>query len=177
MVRFCTDLIGNSTACLIWGDISGVFQSCFKPGKLEMFGTSLALVERPELKPSGIKGLTMNNTKNVVNNSSPFSERTKQVVWFASGALCGLAMLSICKAAIPPSANGLRSSAVTDDTAIYQNMSEIQVKKEHTPNFDSDISNLSQMERRYQARPALKQRPRQMAGKAVLPVRRNTYQN
>jgi hypothetical protein len=79
-----------------------------------------------------------------------FSERTKQLVWFTSGALCGLAMLSICKASNVP-------SNVTDDTAIYQNLSEIQIKKERAPNFDGDISNLSKMENHYQDKPVLKQ--------------------
>ena len=82
-----------------------------------------------------------------------FSERTKQLVWFTSGALCGLAMLSICKASNVP-------NNVTDDTAIYQNLSEIQIKKENAPNFDSDISNLSRMEGRYKDKPVLKQQPR-----------------
>src|ERR1700756_883443 len=70
-------------------------------------------------------------------------EKFKQLLWFTGGALCGLAMLSISKASIAP-------SQVTDDTAIYQNLSEIRVEKERAPNFDSDISRLSQMERRYQ---------------------------
>jgi hypothetical protein len=90
--------------------------------------------------------------RKVANNSNEFSERTKQLVWFTSGALCGLAMLSICKASNTP-------SNVTDDTAIYQNLSEIQIKKERAPNFDADISNLSKLENRYQDRPVLKQRP------------------
>jgi hypothetical protein len=88
-----------------------------------------------------------------VNNNSEFSERTKQLVWFTSGALCGLAMLSICKASNVP-------SNVTDDTAIYQNLSEIQIQKERAPNFDSDISTLSKMEGRYKDKPALRQQPR-----------------
>jgi hypothetical protein len=89
-------------------------------------------------------------------SKNEFSERTKQAVWFTSGALCGLAMLSICKASNTP---GNTPSNVTDDTAIYQNLSEIQIHKESAPNFDSDISSLSKMEGRYQDRPALRQRP------------------
>ena len=69
-------------------------------------------------------------------------EKIKQLLWFSGGALCGLAMLSISKASVAP-------SQVTDDTAIYQNLSEISVEKERAPNFDSDISHLSQMEARY----------------------------
>jgi hypothetical protein len=75
--------------------------------------------------------------------NSKQNERLKQLLWFSGGALCGLAMLTISKASVAP-------SQVTDDTAIYQNLSEIQVTKERTPNFDSDISRLSQMEGRYQ---------------------------
>ncbi len=70
-------------------------------------------------------------------------EKIKQLLWFSGGALCGLAMLSISKASIAP-------SNVTDDTAIYQNLSEIRVDKERAPNFDSDISRLSKMESHYQ---------------------------
>jgi hypothetical protein len=70
-------------------------------------------------------------------------EKIKQLLWFTGGALCGLAMLSISKAAVAP-------SDVTDDTAIYQNLSEIRVDKEQTPNFDGDITRLSQMENHYQ---------------------------
>jgi hypothetical protein len=70
-------------------------------------------------------------------------ETFKQVFWFAGGALCGLAMLSISKASVAP-------SQVTDDTAIYQNLSEIQVSKDQAPSFDSDISRLSKMEGHYQ---------------------------
>ena len=69
-------------------------------------------------------------------------ENFKQLLWFTGGAVCGLAMLTISKASVAP-------SLVTDDTAIYQNLSEIQVTKERVPSFDSDISRLSQMEGRY----------------------------
>lgn len=76
-------------------------------------------------------------------NENAKREKFKQLLWFTGGALCGLAMLSISKASVAP-------SQVTDDTAIYQNLSEIRVDKERTPNFDSDISHLSQMENHYQ---------------------------
>jgi hypothetical protein len=81
-------------------------------------------------------------------------ESFKQLFWFAGGAMCGLAMLSISKASVAP-------SQVTDDTAIYQNLSEIQVTKDHAPSFDSDISHLSKMENHYQEKlpGALSNRP------------------
>jgi len=88
-----------------------------------------------------------------------------QVVWFTTGAVCGFVMLSISKASIstnvPSSADRLSTStSITNDTAIYQNLSEIQANKERTPNFDSDISQLSQMEGRYRERPQLAQQRR-----------------
>jgi hypothetical protein len=115
-------------------------------------GTDLAHTRPARLRSFWPKELAMSKSKSM--NNSEFSERTKQLVWFTSGALCGLAMLSICKASNAPV-----PSAVTDDTAIYQNLSEIQIHKESAPNFDSDISNLSKLEGRYQDRPALRQRP------------------
>jgi len=38
---------------------------------------------------------------------------------------------------------------VTDDTAIYQNLSEIRAPKAAPVNFDADIDHLSMQERRY----------------------------
>jgi hypothetical protein len=71
------------------------------------------------------------------------TEKFKQLLWFTGGALCGLAMLSISKASVAP-------SNITDDTAIYQNLSEIKVAKDQVPSFDGDISRLSKMENHYQ---------------------------
>lgn len=85
------------------------------------------------------------NNKDIRKN-----EKLTQLLWFTGGALCGLAMLSISKASIPTTArNANVPSNVTDDTAIYQTLSEIQVDKERAPNFDSDISRLSKIEARY----------------------------
>jgi hypothetical protein len=45
---------------------------------------------------------------------------------------------------------------VTDDTAIYQRLSEIQVAKEARPNFDADIERLSGIRSHYrESLPAL----------------------
>ena len=64
-------------------------------------------------------------------------------LWFSSGALVGLTLISISSASVP------RGSRVTDDTAIYQNLSEIRVAREHDLNFDADINRLSAIEGRY----------------------------
>ena len=96
--------------------------------------------------------------------SSRILQMAVQFVWFTTGALCGFVMLTISKASVSTnnahnSADRLAtSSAITNDTAIYQNLSEIQIDKERSPNFDSDISHLSQMEGRYRERPRLAQR-------------------
>lgn len=74
----------------------------------------------------------------------------QKIVWFACGMLIGLTALSITKAAMPI------NNRVTDDTAIYQKLSEIRTKKEVKPDFDADISQLAQLENRYREKlPAL----------------------
>ena len=66
-----------------------------------------------------------------------------KLMWFTSGAVIGLTTLSIAMVAVPS------TNHVTDDTAIYQSLSEIQVRKEANVNFDGDIAQLSQIESRY----------------------------
>lgn len=63
--------------------------------------------------------------------------------WFGFGAVIGFVVLSIALASVP------RKGQITDDTAIYQDMSEIRVPRESKPNFDNDIQKLSNMESRY----------------------------
>jgi len=67
----------------------------------------------------------------------------KKLIWFNAGLVVGLTLLSFAKASIPA------NSRMTDDTAIYQNLSEIHVKKEAKLDFDSDIGHLAQLEERY----------------------------
>jgi len=62
--------------------------------------------------------------------------------WFTCGALVGLTSLSISLASVP-------RNRITDDTAIYQNLSEIRVPKAGSINFDSDLMKLSAAEFRY----------------------------
>lgn len=68
----------------------------------------------------------------------------QKIIWFAGGMLLGLTALSITKAAVPTRAR------VTDDTAIYQSLSEIKgVQKQPLMNVDQEIRELSQRENRY----------------------------
>jgi hypothetical protein len=73
-------------------------------------------------------------------------------LWIACGSVIGLTSLSITMAAVPPT-----RSVVTDDTAIYQHLSEIKVSRESRPNFDGDIARLSSLESGYREKlPSLK---------------------
>ncbi len=80
--------------------------------------------------------------------------------------VCGIALgavsFTLARGSVPsvaPLANAPQN--VTDDTVLYQNLSEIQVKKQAKPSFDQDIERLSKLERRYQERlPNLKDNPR-----------------
>ncbi len=76
-------------------------------------------------------------------------------MWFTCGLVLGLTALSISKAAVPGKSRG------TDDTAIYQKLSELNVRKEAKKDFDADITRLSQLEARYQEKlPSLANHPR-----------------
>lgn len=82
--------------------------------------------------------------------------RWKQM-WVLSGSCVGalLATLSIALGSVP------KSEQVTNDTALYQELSELRVRKEPAPNFDSEIARLSALEGRYQERlPDLASHPR-----------------
>jgi hypothetical protein len=87
-------------------------------------------------------------------------EKCQALIRFCCGAVLGLTASSVSFGApIPPTA-GL-PSRVTDDTALYQRISEIQVGHEGIPNFDKDIERLSQSEGRYRERlPSLAANPR-----------------
>jgi len=74
--------------------------------------------------------------------------------WFSCGALLGMTTLTIAMGSAP------KKSIITDDTAIYQNLSDISVPKEGDPNFDADISKLSGLENQYRERlPSLSKHP------------------
>jgi hypothetical protein len=70
----------------------------------------------------------------------------KKQMWAASGFLMGLTALSLSLGDVP------KLGQVTDDTAIYQNLSEIRAQKQRDLNFDGDIDRLSAMEARYAER-------------------------
>jgi hypothetical protein len=79
--------------------------------------------------------------------------RPAQIMMLMGGIAIGVTTLSI--ASVP------LHRAVKDDTAIYQNLSEIRVEKQGRPNFDQDIQKLSQLEDNYQERlPSLAEHPR-----------------
>lgn len=79
----------------------------------------------------------------------------KKLKLFGSGLLVGLTTLSIALASVP------RAGRVTDDTAIYQKLSEIRVAKEADLNFDGDLARLRQLEGRYDEKlPRLASDPR-----------------
>ena len=67
----------------------------------------------------------------------------EQLRWFAVGLVGGLTMLSIALGSVPT------RGTVTDDTALYQSLSEIRVHKQQDLNFDGDIARLSALEDRY----------------------------
>ncbi len=67
-------------------------------------------------------------------------------VWAGFGSAVGMLTLSFAMAAVP---NRFPLSNVTDDTAIYQRLSDINAQKEPTPNFDTDIRRLSEAEKNY----------------------------
>src|SRR5690349_19219136 len=80
----------------------------------------------------------------------------QKLMWFFGGLFIGLTALSITKASVPST-----KSRITDDTAIYQRLSEIRVRKEAKIDFDTDINRLSHLEGRYQEKlPSLSQHPR-----------------
>jgi hypothetical protein len=69
--------------------------------------------------------------------------------------MLGLTGLSIALGSVPT------GGRVTDDTAIYQNLSEIRVARQADLNFDGDIARLSALEGNYREKlPSLAQNPR-----------------
>jgi hypothetical protein len=73
---------------------------------------------------------------------------------FAFGTVVGFVALSIAVASVP------KRDRITDDTAIYQKLSEISVPRESAPNFDGDIQRLSNLEPRYREKLPLSKQAR-----------------
>ncbi len=67
----------------------------------------------------------------------------KNAIWFLGGITVGLSMLTFAKGAVRP------HSEVRNDTALYQNLSEIRVKRVAEIRSDDEIARLAQLERRY----------------------------
>lgn len=67
----------------------------------------------------------------------------KKAVLFKVGLLGGLATLSIAFASVP------KADRVTNDTALYEKLSEIRVARQGELNFDGDLQRLTQIEARY----------------------------
>jgi hypothetical protein len=68
----------------------------------------------------------------------------------------GLTSLSVALGAVPSS-----KTIVTDDTALYQRLSEIKAPREGRPNFDGDIERLARLEPAYREKlPKLSRDPR-----------------
>lgn len=67
-----------------------------------------------------------------------------KAAWFLCGWMIGMISLSVTMASVP------KASQITDDTALYQRVSEIRVAKQPAPDFDRDIERLSKIQHRYQ---------------------------
>lgn len=67
-------------------------------------------------------------------------------MWFVGGFMLGLITVSLAMGAVP---GRVRSGEVTDDTALYQKLSEIRVNRQADLNFDSDLEDLSKREKLY----------------------------
>jgi hypothetical protein len=78
----------------------------------------------------------------------------KHYIWFIGGLIVGFSALSFSKAAVPT------RTQITDDTALYQKLSEIKISKEMMNDYDSDITRLSKIEGRYRENLPLSQQER-----------------
>lgn len=82
--------------------------------------------------------------------------KAMKIVWFFCGWALGMTTLSLSMGAVPSSQSAVFKNTVTDDTALYQRISEIQVRKHGDLNFDRDLERLSRMQGRYQESRLLK---------------------
>lgn len=82
------------------------------------------------------------------------------------GIVLGLTTFTLAFGSVP------QTSRITDDTAIYQKLSQIQLPKEKPINFDSDIDRLTSIEGRYREKlPSLSR-----ASRVAAPMQRITKQ-
>lgn len=89
-------------------------------------------------------------------------------IWFAGGTFSGAMALSLSMASVRP--GSVFRDKISDDTAIYQELSEIRVQKQAKINFDSDINHLSKIEKRY--REKLPKLTNAQAARLVAPMMR-----
>ncbi|MGK5084541.1 hypothetical protein WDW37_14695 [Bdellovibrionota bacterium FG-1] len=72
---------------------------------------------------------------------------TNKNFWILYGGMViSLTSLSIARGAVPSSVRQMR---VTDDTAIYERLSEIKAGREAKPDFDGDLKRLSNIQPHY----------------------------
>lgn len=74
-------------------------------------------------------------------------------MWFSFGVGVGLMALSVAFGGVPDSKQSrveIKPYKLKNDPAIYQELSEIDIKKEEALDFDSGIESLSKQENRYQ---------------------------
>ncbi|MCM2323940.1 MAG: hypothetical protein NDJ90_11830 [Oligoflexia bacterium] len=69
------------------------------------------------------------------------SNQLQRAWYFSCGLIAGLTTLSLSFGSVP--------SRVTDDTVLYQKLSEIRVAREAQPEFDRDLNRLAAVEGRY----------------------------
>jgi hypothetical protein len=70
--------------------------------------------------------------------------KLNELTWFLGGALVGFTALTLASASVP------KRSLITNDTVLYQNLSEIRVKRTEAITADSEIARLAHLERNYQ---------------------------
>ena len=81
----------------------------------------------------------MMNTQKQQNPWKRMKEPLLRLWWFGSGLATGLVVLQVALGAPV-------SHSVTDDTALYRDLREIEVQKKKDLNFDSDVNRLARLE-------------------------------
>lgn len=77
----------------------------------------------------------------------------KKWMWFSSGLCVGLVSLSLAVGSVPKSDEGASlSESLSDDTVLYQDLSDIRVNRAKLLDFDGDIASLEAREKRYRER-------------------------
>lgn len=74
----------------------------------------------------------------------------KQIFAFIGGFIVGLTALTLSMGSVDIETPNTQE--ITDDTALYQEMSEIRTKRTRDRNFEGDVNRLSLMEGGYQER-------------------------